>query len=184
MKKIISIFGVCFFVINNLNAQTSRNCKVLISTKFNDSLYTVVSKEATLTFNLATNNLTLKLKLQSLDHEIDTIENFFNQYQPSDELIYVANTGNNIFDLIESEANRNKMYPLSGNLTLNSISKGVQGTYSLLKLTNESQDTKLNIRFSLDLSFNPTDFGIDKKFPLLNQTVFIEIDEAIVNIIE
>ena len=184
MKKIISLLGACFFAFNCLSAQTSRNCKVLISTKFNDSLYTVVSKEATLTFNLATNDLTLKLKLKSLDHEIDTIENFFNQYQPSDDLIYLANTSINVFDLIESEANRNKIYPLSGNLTLNSISKGVEGTYSLLKLTNESQDTKLNLRFSLDLSFNPIDFGINKIFPLLNQKVYIEIDEAIVNIIE
>lgn len=184
MKKIISLFLFCFLALNYISAQTSRNCKVSISTKINDSLYTVVSKEATLTFNLATNDLTLTLMLKSLDHEIDTIDNFFNQYQNSDKLIYVGNSGVNFFDLEVKVANRDIMYPLSGNMTLNSITKGVGGTYSLLKISNENVDTRMNIRLSLELSFSPIDFGINKFFPLLNQTVSIEIDEAIVNIIE
>jgi polyisoprenoid-binding protein YceI len=164
------------------NAQVSNNCKVTFSTMIKGKLYKLESKEATLSLNPKSGELTLKLRLNSIDTELDTVDAYFDTRD--EEMVFTGNIGTSLFDLLNQEENSGKTLPISASLNFNKLTGNCVGGYDVFKINNERDELLRNVRFSLFLSFKPKDFALEKYFPALTNDIALQINEAVVNVVE
>jgi hypothetical protein len=140
------------------------------------------SSQSYLTFNSKSGELQLKFDLRSLDGEPDTLDTYFDSR--NEFLVFSGKLTGNLFEVLNQQENSSSNFPITGLLTLNQITDDVSGNYSLLKINNERDEELKNLRLSLSLSFSPKDFGLPKILPKLVNPISLQINEAMITVVE
>ncbi|MES2780107.1 MAG: hypothetical protein V4651_09460 [Bacteroidota bacterium] len=181
MKHSISMLLFLLLLSVAVHSQTN-NCTTAIDTEVKGEIIRIKSTQSYLTFNSKSGELKLTFDLKSLDGEFDTLDAFFDTRD--DQFIFSGKLNGNLFDQLNLQKNSDSNFPITGLLTLNQITDDVNGNYGIFKFSNERDEPLRNLRFSLSLHFSPKDFGIQKILPQLTNEISIQINEAIVTVIE
>jgi hypothetical protein len=163
-------------------AQIVGNCKVKITAAYRGKQYKMESDKATLTLNSKSGDLYLRMKLNSIDAELNTVDDFMEGRD--DEMVFYGNIGTSLFDLLNNEENSGKDFPIEGSVLLNQLTIKNTGRFNVLKINNERDELLKNIRFSLFFNFMARDFALDKYYPGLTGAIDVQVNEAVVNVEE
>jgi polyisoprenoid-binding protein YceI len=158
------------------------NCRVTFSTVVNGQLHTIESDQAVLIYSSKSSDLVMRVNLSSIDTEIDTLDRYL---QTRDEdLAFTAHLNTSIFDLMDAMRDANDNLPLQGTLTLNRQAGPAAASFRVFKINNEREEMMKGIRMSLYMNIQAKDYALNRLYAPLSNEVNIQINEAVVNIIE
>jgi polyisoprenoid-binding protein YceI len=168
---------------NRSSAQFT-NCRVVFTTVINGKFYSIESSQAFLVYSSKSGDISLRVKLSSINAEPDTLNRYFSS--SNEELVFTGNlgTGPAIFDLVDGRQNSNSSLPLQGTLDLNHLSLATAASFRVFKISNEREEMMRNIRMSLAMNFRAKDFGLQRYYAPLTGDINLQVTEGIVNIIE
>lgn len=163
-------------------AQIIGSSKVKIQTQVGNKLVRLESTEAMVTLNTQSNLIRLVIPMHSIDGELDTIDNYFDNYNMA--FTFECKNPLSIQQLIIKEQSLNNIMLTDGTCTLNGRTTPCTANASIFKQNNEEVENLKNLRISLFIQFQPQQLKINEYFNQIVNPIRIEMDQALLNIEE